>query len=160
MRWKNGKILWGSNGQIAFDNSCCCGGGGGCSCTPNSPPTVTVHGWESLAACDTCDADGTDPGWDGTLYWPGAACAWWAADPFFDPLSINGYMMDITYTQIDFNPTTCTWSLYIACTSLSNPTKTMWHGTKVGGSTPVGTYNFVDSECGNTGPATMTVTTP
>ena len=102
-----------------------------------------------------CDSS-SDPAWDGTLYHIGGGCIWWAADPTFDSLSINGSLLDITYTTVLLNTTACRWELYIACASLSNPTQTMWYGYKTGGSTPVGTYNFVSSDCGNTTP-TMTV---
>jgi hypothetical protein len=119
--------------------------------------TYQVQGAGGLSGCPGCDAS-TDPAWDGTLYHIGAGCVWWAADPTFDPLSLNGVSLDITYTQVllrtDVSP--CRWELYIACGSATNPTKTMWAGYKTTGSTPAGTYAFVSSDCGNTTP-TLTI---
>lgn len=129
-----------------------------CTCTWPSGlnATYTVTGWSGLSACSGCDAS-TDPAWTGALNHIGSGCIWWAADTSFDPLSINGSMLDITYTQVLLRTTTpCRWELYIACTSVVNPTKTMWSGYKTGGSTPAGTYALVASDCGNTTP-TMTV---
>jgi hypothetical protein len=83
---------------------------------------------------------------------------WWAIDSELDPFSINGVMLDITYTQVLLRTTVtpCRWELYIACGSFTNPTKIMWYGYKTTGATPVGTYSFVGSDCGNTA-ATMSV---
>jgi hypothetical protein len=119
--------------------------------------TYTVTGWNTLATCDDCDPS-TDPAWDGTLHHIGSGCVWWASDASFDPLSINGAMLDITYTQILLRTTVtpCRWEMYIACGSVSNPTRKMWYGYKIGGATPAGTYTFVGSDCGNTA-ATLTV---
>ena len=136
-----------------------CGGAAPCECAwPAGLGSIyTVSGFAGLAACPTCDADSTDPPWDGSLHHVGAGCVWWAADASFDPLNINGVMLDITYTQVLLRTTTpCRWELYIACGSAINPTQTMWAGYKTGGSTPAGTYSFVSSDCGNT-TATMTV---
>ena len=130
-------------------------------CSPSAPcecswpdalsATYTVSGFGSLSACPECDADATDPPWDGKLNHVGAGCVWWAADSSFDPLSINGAMLDITYTQVLLRTTSpCRWELYIACGSAINPTQTMWAGYKNGGSTPAGTYTFMSSDCGNT----------
>jgi hypothetical protein len=131
-----------------------------CACTwPDGlSATYTVGGWGALTPCPTADAS-IDPAWDGTMNHIGTGCVWWAADSEFDPLNINGYMLDITYTQILLRTTAtpCRWELYIASTSLSNPTKLMWSGYKIGGSTPAGVYTFVASDCGNT-EGTMTVT--
>jgi hypothetical protein len=130
-----------------------------CTCTwPGGlSATYTVSGADALATCGECDAS-SDPGWSGALHHIGSGCVWWAADASFDPLSINGSMLDITYTQVLLRTTAtpCRWELYIACGSLTNPTKTMWSGYKIGGSTPAGTYAFVGSDCGNTTP-TMTI---
>lgn len=118
--------------------------------------TYTVSGFGSLAGCSGCDADSADSAWDGTLNHIGAGCVWWAADEDYDPLSINGVMLDITYTQLLLRTNDpCQWELYIACGSETNPTKTMWAGYKLGGSTPAGTYTFMSSDCGGSG--TMTV---
>jgi hypothetical protein len=140
--------------------ACTGGGGGGAPCACAWPAglsaTYTVSGFGSLGTCPDCDPDTTDPAWDGTLNHIGGGCVWWAADSSFDPLSINGAMLDITYTQVVLNTTACRWELYIACGSVINPTQTMWSGYKTTGSTPAGTYSFVSSDCGNTTP-TMTV---
>ena len=118
--------------------------------------TYTVSGFDGLSPCSGCDADSTDPAWDGTLNHIGAGCVWWAADEDFDPLSMNGVMLDITYTQLLLRTSDpCQWELYIACGSTTNPTKTMWSGYKSGGSTPAGTYTFMGSDCGD---ATETMT--
>lgn len=126
---------------------------GPCVCTwPDGlAATYTVSGWEALAACTDCDASG-DPAWGGDLHHIGAGCVWWAADESFDPLSINGHTLDITYTQVLLRTTAtpCRWELYIACTSATHPTRTLWSGYKIGGTTPAGTYTFVASDCGNT----------
>ena len=138
-----------------------CGSTGPCSCTwPDGlSATYTVSGLGSLSPCPSCDAS-TDPPWDGVFHHTGAGCIWWAADAAFDPRSINGDMLDITYTQILLRTTTtpCRWEMYIACTSVINPTATMWSGYKTWapGSTPAGTYSLVSSDCGNTTP-TLTV---
>lgn len=138
-----------------------CGGGGPAPCTCLWPTglssTYTVSGFGSLATCSTCDSSSA-AAWSGGLNHTGSGCIWWAADAHFDPLSINGKMLDITYTQLLLRTTVtpCRWELYIACTSLTNPTKTMWSGYKTTGATPVGTYSFVASDCGNSTP-TMTV---
>jgi hypothetical protein len=133
--------------------------GAPCTCTwPGGlSATYTVSGWGALATCSECDAS-SDLGWTGALHHIGSGCVWWAADASFDPLSINSSMLDITYTQVLLRTTTtpCRWEMYIACGSLTNPTKTMWYGYKTGGSTPAGTYALVGSDCGNTTP-TMTV---
>jgi len=119
--------------------------------------TYTVSGWSGLTACGTCDSS-ADTTWDGTLNRVNTTCVWWAADPHFDPLSISGVSLDITYTQIVLNTSPCRWELYIACSSAIHPTKVMWWGTKSYASgNPAGTYAFAGSDCGNTGPATMTV---
>jgi hypothetical protein len=136
-----------------------CASSAPCSC--NWPTgllaTYTVSGWGGLATCSQCDSS-SDPAWSGTLNHVGSGCIWWAANATFDSLSINGSLLDITYTQVLLRTTTtpCRWELYIACASLTNPTQTMWAGYKIGGSTPVGTYSFVSSDCGNT-TATMTI---
>ena len=138
-----------------------CGGGGAapCSCTWPSGLAFayTVSGWGGLAACRTCDAS-SDPAWSGALNHIGSGCVWWAADAMFDPTSVNGSMLDITYTQVLLRTTVtpCRWELYIACASTTHPTRTMWYGYKTTGTTPAGTYTFVGSDCGNTQP-TMTV---
>jgi hypothetical protein len=121
--------------------------------------SYTVAGFGGLAVCGTCDAS-ADPAWTGVFNHIGGGCVWWAADAFFDPLSINGVSLDITYTQILLNTTStpCRWEMYIACGSAINPTQKLWYGYKTGGSSPAGTYSFVGSDCGNTGPATLTVT--
>jgi hypothetical protein len=145
-------------------NSCPSGGGGGGStpCTCNYPTgfssTYTVGGFGSASACGTCDAS-TDPAWPGTMYHVGSGCTWWAIDSNFDPYNINGVSLDISYTQLRLNGTAspCRWELVISCGSIINPPKTVWFGVKTTGSTPVGTYTFVSSQCG-TGPSTMTVT--
>ena len=129
-----------------------CGGSPApCSCTGGLGNVYTVSGFAGLSGCSGCDAS-SDPVWDGKLYQTGTACLWWALDPGFDPFSINGVSLDITYTQLLLRTTVspCRWELYIACGSLVNPTKTMWAGWKTTGSTPVGTYTFVSSDCGNT----------
>ena len=128
-----------------------------CTCPPGLSTTYTVSGFTSLSACSTCDPS-TDPLWPGTLYLSGEACLWWALSPDFNPYSINSRSLDISYTQLLLNNTVspCRWELYIACGSLLNPTKTLWAGYKTTGTTPVGTYTFVSSDCGNTTP-TMTV---
>ena len=134
-------------------------GGAPCECAwPDGlAATYTVSGFGSLSACPECDTDTADLAWDGTLNHVGAGCVWWAADAEFDPLSINGVMLDITYTQVLLRTSSpCRWELYIACGSGINPTQTMWAGYKLGGSTPAGTYTFVSSDCGNT-TSTMTV---
>jgi hypothetical protein len=128
-----------------------------CTCPSGLASIYTVNGFGALAGCSQCDAS-LDPGWPGTIYQSGAACLWWALDPGFDPFSVNGKTLDLSYTQLLLRTTVspCRWELYIACTSTLNPTKTMWAGWKTTGSTPVGTYTFVSSDCGNT-TATMTV---
>jgi len=143
--------------HLPYHLSDSCGGGAPCSCPAGLANTYTVSGFGSLAGCPLCDAS-SDPAWPGTLYQTGTACLWWALDPGVDPFSINGVSLDITYTQLLLrtNVTPCRWELYIACGSVLNPTKTMWWGYKTTGSTPVGTYSFVGSDCGNTA-ATMTV---
>jgi hypothetical protein len=139
-----------------------CGGGGPAPCVCTFPTglsaTYQVQGATGLSACPDCDPS-TDPAWDGTLYNFGTGCVWWAADPAFDPLSLNGVSVDIAYTQILLRTTVtpCRWELYVACGSATNPTRTMWAGYKTTGSTPAGTYAFVRSDCGDTTP-TMTVT--
>jgi hypothetical protein len=132
-------------------------GGAPCVCPSGLAATYTVSGFGSLTGCPQCDAS-TDPPWPGTLYQSGTACLFWALDPTFDPYSINGDSLDIAYTQVLLRTTVtpCRWELYIACSSLLNPTKTMWLGYKTTGSTPAGTYSFVSSDCGNTTP-TLTV---
>lgn len=139
-----------------------CGSGGGpapcaCSWPTGLSSTYTVSGFGGLSACSTCDSSGA-AAWSGQLNHTGSGCIWWAADAGFDPLSISGKMLDITYTQLLLRTTVtpCRWELYIACTSLVNPTKTMWSGYKTTSSTPAGTYSFVASDCGNSTP-TMTV---
>jgi hypothetical protein len=137
------------------------GGSGPAPCICGWPTglaaTYTVSGFGALSVCWECDSS-TDPPWDGTLYHAGGGCIWWAINPDFDPLSINGAILDVTYTQILLrtNVMPCRWELYIACTSLTNPTQTMWYGYKTTGSTPVGTYGFAGSDCGNSTPV-MTV---
>jgi hypothetical protein len=137
------------------------GGGGPAPCACGWPSglsnTYTVGGFGGLSACSECDSSG-DPPWPGTLYHAGGGCVWWAIDPGFDSFSISGATLDITYTQVLLRTTVtpCRWELYIACTSLTHPTKTMWYGYKTTGSTPAGTYSFVGSDCGNATP-TMTV---
>lgn len=156
--WSAGKLIW-KAGKLVWCASCPCGGSPApCSCAwpTGLSATYTVSGWGALSACPTCDADATDPAWTGTLSHIGSGCTWWAADTMFNPLSINGVLLDITYTAIVLNTTACRWELYIACASLTNPTKKMWYGYKTTGSTPAGTYNFAGSDCGNTTP-TMTV---
>jgi hypothetical protein len=136
-----------------------CGGGAPCACTwpAGLATTYQVQEAAGLSGCPDCDPS-TDPAWDGTLFHIGAGCVWWAADGAFDPLSIGGLALDITYTQIllrtDVTP--CRWELYIACASATHPTQTIWAGHKTTGSTPAGTYAFVSSDCGNATP-TMTV---
>ena len=77
-------------------------GGAPCECAwpEGLSATYTVSGFTSLSTRPECDVDATDPPWDGTLNHVGAGCVWWAADAEFDPLSINGAMLDITYTQV------------------------------------------------------------
>ena len=140
-----------------------CGSGGGgpapcvCSWPTGLSSTYTVSGFGGLSTCSTCDSSSA-ASWSGVMNHTGSGCIWWAADASFDPLSINGKMLDITYTQLLLRTTVtpCRWELYIACTSLVNPTKTMWSGYKTTGATPAGTYSFVASDCGNSTP-TMTV---
>jgi len=138
-----------------------CGGSPPPPCTCTWPTglaaTYTVSGWSALVTCDQCDSS-SDPAWTGALNHVGSGCIWWAADAEFDSLSINGSLLDITYTTVLLRTTVspCRWELYIACASLTNPTQTMWYGYKVGGDTPTGTYDFVGSDCGNT-TATMTI---
>lgn len=137
-----------------------CGSGSTCPCTwpTGLAATYTVSGFGGLAGCSGCDADSSDPAWSGALYHIGGGCVWWAADAEFDPLSINGVLLDVAYTQVLLRSSSpCRWELYIACGSTIDPTKTMWAGYKLGGSTPAGTYTFMSSDCGNT-TATMTVT--
>jgi len=144
-----------------LSNSCPAGGDGSAPCTCNYPTglssTYTVSGFGSASVCGTCDAS-SDPAWPGTLYHVGAGCAWWAVDSNFDPYSINGVSLDISYTQMRLNGTAspCRWELVISCGSVTNPPKTVWFGIKTTGATPAGTYTFVSSQCGS-GPATMTV---
>ena len=139
-----------------------CGGGGApCSCGWPGGGLAAAYQVQStggLAGCPDCDSS-ADPAWDGTLHHIGAGCVWWAADDTFDPLSVNGVSLDITYTQVLLRTTVtpCRWELYIACGSATHPTRTMWAGFKTTGSTPAGTYAFVSSDCGDTTP-TMTVT--
>jgi len=139
----------------------CNSGGGGAPCTCNYPTgfsaTYTVSGFGSLSTCGTCDAS-TDPDWPGTMYHVGSGCSWWAIDSDFDPYSINGVSLDISYTQLRLNgaASPCRWELVISCGSIINPPKTVWFGVKTTGSTPVGTYTFVSSDCGSSQP-TMTV---
>lgn len=136
-----------------------CGSSGDCPCSwpTGLSSTYTVSGFGGLAGCSGCDDDSSDPPWDGTLNHIGGGCVWWAADTAFDPRSINGFLLDIAYTQVLLRTASpCRWELYIACGSTVNPTKTMWAGYKLGGTTPAGTYTFMSSECGNT-TATMTV---
>ena len=128
-----------------------------CSWPTGLASTYTVSGFGSVSACPSCDAS-SDPAWSGTLYHVGAGCVWWAADASFDPLSINGRKLDITYTQIVLRTTDpCRWELYITCTGVADPTAVMWYGYKTTGTTPAGTYTFVGSDCGVTGPGTMSV---
>lgn len=160
IQWKGDHILW-SGGHIAHSSTCCCSSGAPCACAwPTGLNAVyTVAGTASIGTCPLCDPDTTDPAWDGTFNHIGGACVWWAADASFDPLSINGVMLDFTYTQILLKTTVpCRWEMYIACGSNTNPTQTMWRGIKTTGSTPAGTYTFQGSDCGNTGPATLNVT--
>lgn len=136
-----------------------CGSPAPCTCAwPTGLNTVyTVSGWSSLSTCPNCDSS-TDPVWTGALNHIGSGCIWWAADTSFDPLSINGSMLDITYTQVLLRTNLpCRWELYIACGSAINPTQTMWFGYKNGGLTPAGVYTRAGSDCGNTMPTTMTV---
>ena len=130
-----------------------------CTCAwPTGLSSVyTVSGWAGLSPCPLCDSS-TDPAWSGAVNHSGSGCIWWAADANFDPLSIDGKSLDITYTQILLRTTVtpCRWELYIACASVTNPTQTMWYGYKTTGTTPAGTYLFVGSDCGNSTP-TMTV---
>jgi len=134
-----------------------CGSPCECSWPDGLSATYTVSGFGELSACSECDADTADPPWDGTLNHIGGGCVWWAADAEFDPLSINGVMLDITYTQVLLRTSSpCRWELHIACGSAINPTQTMWAGYKSGGDTPAGTYLFMSSDCGNT-TGTMTV---
>ena len=138
-----------------------CGGGPPAPCTCGWPgglaATYTVSGWASLAPCPSCDTT-SFPEWTGALNHIGSGCVWWAADSNFDPTNINGAMLDITYTQVLLRTTVtpCRWELYIACTSTTHPTRTLWYGYKTTGATPAGTYTFVGSDCGNTTP-TMTI---
>jgi hypothetical protein len=150
-------------GLPAINSDCCCASTT-CTCPSPPPATVTVSGVAGIAggcSCPLpCDSDSTDPNWDGTLYNAnGVDCVWWAADTNFDPLSLNGLMLDIAYTQLLLRTsvTPCRWELYIACGSNTNPTCTMWYGYKYGGGY-AGTYGFVGSDCGLTGPATLSVT--
>ena len=128
-----------------------------CSCPGSLATTYTVSGFGGLSPCPTCDAS-TDPQWPGTVYQTGRACLWWALSPTFDPYSINGVALDVSYTQILLNTAVspCRWELYIACASTLFPTKTMWAGQKLTDPNPTGTYTLVSSDCGNTTP-TMTV---
>ena len=135
-----------------------CGGGGSpapCVCPPGLASTYTVSGFGGLAGCDGCDSS-TDGEWSGALYHVGTGCAWWAADDNFDPLSINGTKLHITYTQLILSTTACRWELYIACSAPALPPVKMWVGYKTTGNTPAGTYSLASSDCGNT-QATMTV---
>jgi hypothetical protein len=129
-----------------------------CLCPPTGVSTAyTVSGFGGLSPCGTCDP-GTDPPWNGTLNRVNTTCVWWAADPGFDPLTINGVELDITYTQIALNTSPCRWELYIACYSATHPTAIMWWGTKTyAGGNPAGTYAIAGSDCGNT-TTSMTVT--
>ena len=150
------------SGETAFSSCAACTSGGGgapCSCAwpAGLSATYTVAGTGSIGTCPLCDSDTTDPAWDGSFHHVGGGCVWWAADASFDPLSINGAMLDITYTQIVLNAAACRWEMYIACGSVINPTQTMWWGTKTTGSTPAGNFSFQGSDCGNTAPATLPV---
>jgi len=140
-------------------NGCSSGGGSPapCTCPPSLASTCTVSGFGALTACPTCDPS-SDTNWDGKLYQSGEACLWWALTPDFNPYNINGHSLDISYTQLLLNSTVspCRWELYIACTSLTHPTQTMWSGHKTTGTTPIGLYTLTSSDCGNTTP-TMTV---
>ena len=139
----------------------CSSGGGPAPCTCTYPTglasTYTVSGFGSLGACPECDTS-TDAAWPGTMYHVGAGCSWWAANATFDPYSINGHTLDIAYTQLRLNGSAspCRWELVITCGSTLNPSKILWLGYKTTGLTPVGTYAFSSSDCGNTAP-TMTV---
>lgn len=130
----------------------------GCTWPTGLAATYTVTGWSGLAACPLCDASSA-PAWPGTVYHVGAGCVWWAIDTDYDPFSINGVSLDIAYTQILLRTsvTPARWELYIACSSTTHPTQTMWYGYKTTGSTPAGAYTLVGSDCSNTRP-TMTVT--
>ena len=143
-------------------DGCASGGGGPAPCACGYPtglaPTYTVNGAAGIVGCPTCtDATGGTPAWEGTLH-HASGCVWWAADASFDPLSIGGKQLDITYTQILLrtNVTPCRWELYIACLRSGFASPNIWYGYKTTGSTPAGTYSFVGSDCGIT-TATMTV---
>ena len=141
-----------------------CGGGGGggpAPCACNWPTglatTYTVNGAGAIGNCPSCtDATGGSA-WDGTLN-HASGCIWWAANANFDPLTISGKELDISYTQILLRTTVspCRWELYIACLRTGFASPNIWYGYKTTGSTPAGTYTFVGSDCGNTTP-TMTV---
>jgi hypothetical protein len=139
--------------------TCDSGGGSPCECTypTGLSATYTVSGFGALSTCSGCDAS-TDPPWPGTMYNVGSGCIWWALDDDFDPFSINGHSLEISFTQLRLNgvASPCRWELVISCGSLVNPSKILWLGYKTTGLTPVGTYTFSSSECGNTTP-TMTV---
>lgn len=152
----SGHLLRAAAGHLI---NACAGGGGGtpapCYCAGGLANTYTVSGFGTLAGCGTC-ASSSDPAWGGTLYYVGTGCGWWAGDPNFDPLSINGAQLHLIYTQIVLNTTACRWELYIACSASGLPPAVMWAGYKTTGNTPAGTYAFASSDCGNAQP-TMTV---
>jgi hypothetical protein len=135
------------------------GGDAPCVCTypTGLSSTYTVSGFGSLVPCGGCDSS-SDPPWPGTMYHVTTGCIWWATDATFDPFSINGHILDISYTQLRLNGTAspCRWELAICCGSVLFPTKIMWVGYKTAGTTPVGIYDFASSDCGNTTP-TMSV---
>jgi len=162
LAWFAGHLKHGASGHLLHSAAGhlinACGSGGGpapCFCPSGLASTYTVAGFGGLAGCNGCDSS-TDGAWTGGLNRVGTGCTWWAADDNFDPLSINGTKLHITYTQVTLNVTACRWELYISCSASGLPPVDMWVGYKTTGNTPAGTYNFVSSDCGNT-QGTMTV---
>jgi hypothetical protein len=48
--------------------------------------------------------------------------------------------------------------LEIYCNDTVSPdTRLVWYGVKLTGGSPVGTYHYVDAECGGFGPSTLAV---
>lgn len=160
--WLTGHLKHGASGHLLRSaaghliNACASGGPPApCVCPSGLASTYTVSGFAGLSGCDGCDSS-SDAEWSGALFRVGTGCAWWAADDSFDPLSLSGTKLHITYTQLILSTTACRWELYIACSAPSLPPAKMWVGYKTVGTTPAGVYSFASSDCGNTQP-TMTV---